>query len=180
MLINFAKTVYIAASAQRPPHEPRYDFFLIHGSNACLWHSVFLAEPSITRAQKAHLVQTTGHMLLFLWAGMGCPRPNIDWMMSHDPKIKDCEWPQIFERACAHEDDGHMIKLIRALKNGEGVSKEYEGREEFRMKGGMFLKVANAAMDSASAKPMIYVQHFDLIRFAGFEEAWEKVPIRSR
>lgn len=73
-----------------------------------------------------------------------------------------------------------MIKLIRALKNGEGVSKEYEGREEFRMKGGMFLKAANAAMDSASAKPMIYVQHFDLIRFAGFEEAWEKVPIRSR
>ncbi|KAI4254109.1 MAG: hypothetical protein LQ352_003276, partial [Teloschistes flavicans] len=173
-IINIS--IYIAASAQRPPHEPRYDFFLIHGSNACLWHSVFLAEASITRAQKAHMIETTGHMLLFLWAGMGCPRPNIDWLLGHAPKVADCGWDQIFERACLHEDDGHMIKLIRALKHGESVSSKYDGLPEFMMKQHMFLKAANAAMDSASATPMVSVQHFDIIRFAGFEEAWEKVP----
>lgn len=71
-----------------------------------------------------------------------------------------------------------MIKLIRALKNGEQVSEKYEEQEGFPMKGEWFLQAAHAAMDSASEKPMIYVQHFDLIRFAGFEEAWEKVPVR--
>ena len=71
----------------------------------------------------------------------------------------------------------HMIKLIRALKNGEDVCRPYEHRPEFMMKQHMFLKAATAAMDSASAQPMVYVQHFDIIRFAGFEEAWEKVPL---
>ena len=72
-----------------------------------------------------------------------------------------------------------MIKLIRALKNGEDVSRPYEGREEFRMKGEWFLQAAHAAMDSSSAQPMRYVQHFDIIRLVGFEEAWEKVPIEA-
>lgn len=123
------------------------------------------------------MIETTGHMLLFLWAGMGCPRPNIDWLLDHPPKVPDCGWDKIFERACLHEDDGHMIKLIRALKNGEEVSSKYDHLPEFMMKQDMFLKAANAAMDSASPKPMAYVQHFDIIRLAGFEEAWEKVPI---
>ena len=70
-----------------------------------------------------------------------------------------------------------MIKLIRALKNGENVSRPYEEREEFRMKGWMFLQAAHAAMDSSSAVPMEYIQHSDIIRLVGFEEAWEKVPI---
>lgn len=73
-----------------------------------------------------------------------------------------------------------MIKLIRALAHGEEVSKPYDDLPEFRMKQDMFLLAANAAIDSASEKPMIYVQHFDLIRFAGFPEAWERVPVRAQ
>ncbi len=73
-----------------------------------------------------------------------------------------------------------MIKLIRALKNGEDVSRPYEEREEFKMKGWMFLQAAHAAMDSSSALPMRYIQHFDIIRLVGFEEAWKNVPIAVR
>jgi hypothetical protein len=124
------------------------------------------------------MIETTGHMLLFLWAGMGCPRPDIDYLMAHKPKNPDFGWDKVFERACLHEDDGHMAKLIRALKHGEEVSKPYDHLPEFRMKQNMFLRAAVAAIDSASECPMVYVQHLDLIRFAGFEEAWEKVPLR--
>ncbi|KAL6719031.1 hypothetical protein ACLMJK_003266 [Lecanora helva] len=177
-LINIS--IYIAAAAQRPPHEPRYDFFLIHGSNACLWHSVYLAEASMSRSQKAKLIETTGHMLLFLWAGVGSPPPQIDWLLTHPRKQPNCGWEGIYERANKHEDDGHMIKLIRALKNGEDVCKPYEGREEFKMKQDWFLQAAHAAMDSSSEQPMRYVQHFDIIRLVGFQEAWEKVPIDAR
>lgn len=73
-----------------------------------------------------------------------------------------------------------MIKLIRALKNGENVSRPYEEREEFRMKGWMFLQAAHAAMDSASAVPMRSLLHFDIIRLVGSEEAWGQVPIAVR
>ncbi|MCJ1386169.1 hypothetical protein MMC17_009295 [Xylographa soralifera] len=174
-----AELINTLTITQRAPYEPWHDFFLIHGSNAYLWHSVFLAEPSITKEQNAHLIETTGHMLLFLWAGMGFPKLNMDYMMAHQPKVANGGWDKIFKRACFNEDDGHVIKLIRALKNGETVSKPYDHLPEFRMEQDMFLLAANAAMDSASEKPMTYVQHFDLIRFAGFEEAWEKVPERQ-
>ena len=73
-----------------------------------------------------------------------------------------------------------MIKLIRALKNGENVCKKYEGRPEFKMKGDDYLQAAHAAMDSSSEQPMRYVQHFDIIRMVGFEEGWANVPIEKR
>ncbi|KAI0970333.1 hypothetical protein F4678DRAFT_136819 [Xylaria arbuscula] len=170
-------SIYIAAAAQKAPHEPRYEFFLIHGSNACLWHSVLLAEPSITRAQKARLIETTGRMLFFIWAGVGAPKPQLEHLMTgYKPKHIDAGWEKVFEWSLRHEDDGHMIKLVRALAHGEKVCKPYDHLPEFRFKQHMFLHAANAAMDSGSDKPMSYVRHFDLLRLVGFDEAWENVP----
>ena len=174
-LIN--ASIYMAASAQRPPHQPRFDFFIIHGCNAALWHSVYLAEPSITRAQKARMIETTGRMLFFLWAGVGAPRPELDHLMAYKPKRAGAGWDDVFARSCAHEDDGHMIKLIRALANGEKVSRPYDHLPEFRMKQDMFLHAAHAAIDASSDMPMIEVMHLDIIRLVGFPEAWEKVPV---
>jgi len=116
-----------------------------------------------------------------LWAGTGCPKPNLPHLLSHKPKIEGCGWERIFERVCKHEDDGHMIKLIRALKNAETVSKPYENEEIFRFKQDMFLVAANAAVDSGSEKPMEYIKHFNLIRMAGLPEAWvdSNVAIRA-
>ncbi|MCJ1281006.1 hypothetical protein MMC26_000324 [Xylographa opegraphella] len=99
----------LTPSAQRAPYEPWYDFFLSHGSNACLWHPVTLAGLFITKAQKGHRIETTGRMLLFLWVGMGRPKPNMDNMMAHHSKVPDCGWDRISARACLHKDDGHMI-----------------------------------------------------------------------
>ncbi|KAI0378282.1 hypothetical protein F5Y04DRAFT_291090 [Hypomontagnella monticulosa] len=174
-------SIYIAASAQRAPHQPHYDFFLIHGANACMWHSVFLKESSITRAQQAHFIETTGRLLFFLWAGVGSPVPQLDYLLNvYKPKVPNRGWEQIFEAACLHEDDGHMIKLIRALAHGEKACKPYDHLPEFRIKQNMFLHCANAAMDSASAQPMVYIRHFDLIRLVGLPEAWDHIPIMAQ
>ncbi|KAI1766595.1 hypothetical protein GGR53DRAFT_485901 [Hypoxylon sp. FL1150] len=174
-------SIYIAASAQRAPHQPHYDFFLIHGSNACMWHSVFLQESSITRAQQARLIETTGRLLLFLWAGVGAPVPQLDYLINvYKPKVPNRGWDKLFEAACLHEDDGHMIKLIRALAHGEKACEPYDHLPEFRIKQHMFKHAANAAIDSASAQPMVYIRHFDLIRLVGLPEAWEHVPIMAQ
>ena len=179
-LINAA--VYMSASAQFPPHECRIDFFLMHGTNCSIWHTAFLHEPSLTNAQKARLLEYTGRTILMLYAGMGCPTPNIEWLMSQKPKDQLDDWPRIFERCCLHEDDGHMSKLVRTMAHSRDLSMKWDGEEQFRMKQGMFLPAANAALDSGSAnggRPMEGTRHFDFVRGAAGKEGGEDVPIRS-
>ena len=179
-LINTA--VHTAAASQYPPHECRVDFFLMHGTNASVWHSAFLREPSLTNAQKARLLEYTGRVILMLYAGMGCPSPKIDWLMSQKPKDQLDDWTKVFERACKHEDDGHMSKLVRCIAHGREISEKWDHLPEFRMKQDMFLPAANAALDSATAnggKPMDGILHFDFVRGAAWPEAWENVPVRS-
>lgn len=39
--------------------------------------------------------------------------------------------------------DGHVTKMARALAHGEQLSKPFEGQENFRLKGDMWLKLGN-------------------------------------
>jgi hypothetical protein len=171
--------VLMSVGAQLPPHECRYDFFLIHCTNASIWHSCFLNEPSLTREQKARLLEYTGRLTLMMYAAMGCPRPNLDWVLSHPPREMKTGWAQVFERSCKHKDDGHMIKLVRAIKHAEEVSKPFDHLPEFHVKQHMFLPAAVAAVDSFSEVPMIGIAHFDLVRGAAYAGQWEKVPVRA-
>ncbi|KAL9130125.1 MAG: hypothetical protein Q9217_001599 [Psora testacea] len=179
-LINTA--VYTAAASQYPPHECRVDFFLMHGTNASIWHSAFLAEPSLSPAQKARLLEYTGRAILMLYAGMGCPTPKIDWLMQQKPMVPSSadSWDEILKRACRHEDDGHMSKLVRCIAHTRVISEKYDHLPEFRMKQNMFLPAANAALDSVfnsnGGKPMEGILHFDFVRGCAWKEAWEKVP----
>lgn len=171
--------VYYTAGAQMPPHEIRYDFFLLHGVTASIGHCSFLAEPSLSNAQKARLLEYTGRNFLMSFAGMGCPRSRLDYVASHHSRLGDQSWDDVFARACLHEDDGHMAKMIRCMKQAAIISKPYDARPEFRVKQDLFLKAAIAAIDSGSGKPMHWTYHFDFIRGAGFPEAWEKIPVRA-
>lgn len=173
-------TLWLVLAAQRPPHEFRLDFFLIHASNASLWLSVYLALPHVSRAKKAQLIQMTGHIMLYMAAGVGCPEPHLEHTLEHDPKVAGgSDWEEIFAQACEQRDDGHMIKFIRALKHGENVSKPYDHVDAFRLKQAMFLIGANATMDSVSEKPMDFIKHHDIIRMVGVPQVWARVPVRK-
>lgn len=176
-LINSA--VYSSIGAQKPPHECRYDFFLIHGTNASIWHSAFLAEPSLSARQKARLLEYTGRCIMLLYASMGCPEPRLDWVLTHRPRLPRNDWASVFQRVCLHEDDGHMSKLVRAIAHARKVSEPYDSRPEFRVKQHMFLPAAVAAVDGGSKKPMEGTIHFDLVRGAAWPEAWSQVPVRA-
>lgn len=176
-LINTA--VWLAAGAQRRPHNCRYDFFLIHGSNASMWQTAMTDEPSMTNEQKARLIEYTGRVVLMLYAGMGCPKPDMDWVLSQKPSEPNADWPRVVARVCEHKDDGHMAKLVRVIWHAQKVSAPYENNPEFRMKQPMFLPAAQAAVDSGSDKPMEGVLHFDFVRGAAYDKAWQKVPTRK-
>ena len=113
------------------------------------------------------------------YAGMGAPEPNFDWLLSHPSKLRNQTWATVFDRVCYHEDDGHMCKMIRVMKHAENVSKPYDHLPQFKVKQGMFLPAAIAAIDSGSKQPMEWTKHFDFLRGAGYPEAWGNVPLRS-
>ena len=72
-----------------------------------------------------------------------------------------------------------MCKMIRVMRHAENVCKAYDHLPQFKVKQGMFLPAAIAAIDSGSEQPMEWTKHFDFLRGAGYPEAWGKVPLRS-
>ncbi|KAF2811537.1 uncharacterized protein BDZ99DRAFT_559618 [Mytilinidion resinicola] len=171
--------VYLTAGAQRPPYICLFDFSLLHTVTSSIGLSVFLSEPSLLNEQKARLLEYTGRIYLLTYACHGSPEIRLDWLASHPSKLKNQGWPEVFERAAYHEDDGHMSKLIRGIAHAQKTSKPYDHLPEFRIKQSLFLTAAIAAIDSGSDRPMDVVTHFDFIRGAGFPEPWERFPYRK-
>lgn len=59
-----------------------------------------------------------------LYAGMGCPTPSIEWLLS--PKLKDQldDWLRIFGRCGLYEVDEHMSKLVRTMAHSKDLTKK--------------------------------------------------------
>ncbi|KAL9050446.1 MAG: hypothetical protein Q9162_006627 [Coniocarpon cinnabarinum] len=142
-------------------------------------HSPLLQDPSMTRAQKARLVESSGRVFMMTYAGMGAPEPRWDWIMSHSSKLPNQDWASVFNRVCYHEDDGHMSKMIRCTKHSQNTSAPFDHLPEFRVKQHMFLPAGVAMIDSGSKRPMTWTKHWDFVRGAGWNEAWSRFPFRN-
>lgn len=44
---------------------------------------------------------------MMTYAGLGVPQLRLDYLCSHRSKLGPQGWPEVFERATRHEDDGH-------------------------------------------------------------------------
>lgn len=116
---------------------------------------------------------------MLTYAGMGCPKLRLDYLRSHRSKLPNQTWDDVFRRACYHEDDGHMSKMIRSTNLAEVVSRPYDHLPEFRVKQDAFLTAGIAMIDSASQQPMTWTKHWDFVRGAGFPDAWARFPKRD-
>jgi hypothetical protein len=74
----------------------------------------------------------------------------------------------------SHTDDGHAVKLGRAVAHGEVVSKKYENEDWCKIKSFMWLKIGDMVIDSVEDEG----EHW--ARSVGFDEAWEKFQDRPR
>lgn len=133
----------------------------------------------MTKEQKARLLEYSGRVFMMTYAGMGTPQLRLDYLCSHRSRLPNQGWAEVFERACLHEDDGHMSKMIRSTKLAQDISKPYDHLPEFRVKQDMFLTAGIAMIDSGTSQPMTWTKHWDFIRGAGFPGAWEKFPKRD-
>jgi hypothetical protein len=108
-----------------------------------------------------------------MYASRKSPEIHLDEIRNYKPK-QPSGWDKVIERVRGLEEDGHAAKLIRALAHGQEACALYEDKPEFRLKKDDWLQLAHMAIDSVQAEGPNWV------RSAGFDEAWESVPLRSQ
>ncbi|KAH8693204.1 hypothetical protein BGW36DRAFT_386132 [Talaromyces proteolyticus] len=161
--------VYFTGAAQHPPHQIKFDFFNIHAVNLSIFFCSFLRQSWLSIPNKIRLLEWKIRMDLAMYASPRPPKLLLDEIANYKSK-KDSSWEDIFKRVKTYHDDGHACKLVRALANGEQVCKKYEHKDGFVIKGDMWRKLGNMAIDSVEAGSPDYVR----------SGAWSSVPLRDQ
>ncbi|KUL92395.1 hypothetical protein ZTR_02224 [Talaromyces verruculosus] len=167
--------VYCAAASQHPPNVVKFEFILIHAVNCSIFFSAILERPWISTRAKVRLLEWKGRMDLLLYASRHCPPLNLDEIISY-PITKT--WNEIFHAGNTHRgDDGHVVKLIRAIAHGEQITEtlEKQGKgNDLKIHGDAWLKAANMAIDSTATSSQRWIFG------SGFEEPWADIPKRAQ
>jgi len=143
----------------------------MHCVNCSIFFSAFLKQSWLSTESKVRLLEWKGRTDIALYASRRSPKPLMDEITNYRPK-EPSGWDAIFERIKNLDDDGHGSKLVRALAHGQVACKPYEQKENFRIKGDMWLQLGHMAVDSVTDGGDTWV------RSAGFDEAWEKFADR--
>jgi len=170
-MINAA--AYFTGGAQRASHAVKFDFFYMHCVNSSIFYSTFLAQQWLSDADKVRLLEWKVWNDLAMYASRKSPEIHLDEIRNYKPS-QPSGWDEIIERVRSMEDDGHAAKLVRALAHGQRVCAPYEDKAEFRLKKDDWLQLAHMTIDSVQTGGPEWV------RSAGFDEAWESVPLRSQ
>jgi hypothetical protein len=174
MTVSNLCTVYYTGTAQKPPHQVKIDFFLMHCVNCSIFFSSFLSSANafLTPTVKRRLLEWKVWSDVIMYVSRGCPALLLDEVKNYKP-AKDSDWDGVISRVRELSDDGHASKLIRALAHGQQACQAYEDKPGFMIKGDMWRKLGHMAIDSVEAGEPHWV------RSCGFEKAWEQVPLRE-
>jgi hypothetical protein len=170
---------YTAGGAQRAEKVHKIDFFHMHDVTSSIFITVLLQQPWISIENKVRLVEWKGRLDLVWYAASGSAELDIETVTGYEGlESAGMDWGALYKAVNATRDDGHVGKFIRALKNGEEVSKKFEhgeGAEKFPVKGDMWLKLARMAYDSTLGLS----PEAKWIWATGFDQAWGQVPLRK-
>ncbi|KAK5789410.1 hypothetical protein VI817_008534 [Penicillium citrinum] len=166
---------YYTGAAQRPDKNVKIDFFLIHCVNSSIFFSKIVQLPFLDTQSKLRLLEWKGRMDLVMYVSRGSPELRLNEVTQY-PVTND--WSGVFSHCIKHPgDDGHLVKLVRALAHGEKVCEVVDKDSQMPIVGDMWLKIGNMAVDSTA-------DGIDdgamWIRSTGFDEAWANLSGRSR
>jgi hypothetical protein len=192
-MVNSA--IYYTAAAQHPPKVVKFDFYFMHCVNSSIFWSTFNQLPWLSIQNKIRLLEWKGRIDLIMYASRRSPPLLLEEISGYVPKDLErgeAEWKGIVRRVSEFEgtvdpnesaesaaysdkiEDGHAIKLVRAVKHGEEVSKKYEDEEWCKIKDFMWLKIGNMVVDSVEEEGATWA------RSVGFEQAWEEYKDRPK
>lgn len=158
---------------QRNGKAVKFDFFFMHCVNCSIFFSTFLKQDWLSEDMKVRLLEWKVRLDLAIYASERSPDIRLSEIRDYRPKSPS-GWEEIQDRVCSFGDDGHASKLIRALAHAERTCKPYENSDAFRLKGGDWLQLAHMAIDS------VEMEGNNWVMMAGFDEAWENVPVRAQ
>ncbi|KAK1751367.1 oxidoreductase AflY [Echria macrotheca] len=175
-----AEMINIAAFSAGATHKEgkvrRIDFFHMHNVNASIFFSAFNRLEWLGLEEKALLVERKARLDLVWYAASAAAELKLENIEGYKPTLTaGLDWKGVYELVNDAHDDGHVAKFVRAIKNGEEVSKPYEtgpGSEDFPVKGGSWLKLAQLAYDST----LNLGPDDKWIWGTGFDPLWNAVP----
>lgn len=194
---------YVAASAAwKPPHIPKYDFFLMYVcvcvcvfvctcscvvyekaadplSRHALNASVFLLaldKPCFPAAARVRILEHKMRYDVLQYAARGAPRLSpahvAAYLDTNSDLVPGQRAEDLLPRYHAVADDGHAVKAARALLLAQRVSRRWAGRPWVRLRDDADWRGAHCMLlrGVEGDEPL-------WVRGAGFDQAWEGVPL---
>ncbi|KAJ8071539.1 hypothetical protein OCU04_001854 [Sclerotinia nivalis] len=143
--------VYFTVAAQRPPKQVKFDFYNMHCVTSSTFFTSFNKQDFLSEAQKTRLLEWKGRVDLAMYTSRRSPQLLLEEISGYVPKhleAGDAEWSGLFQRLFEFEDDGHAVKLGRAVAHAQVVNQGYEGEDWAKIKDFMWLKIGNMIVDS--------------------------------
>lgn len=119
----------------------------MHSHNSSIFLPAYLSQPWLPDTAKARLLEWKSRHDLALYASRRSPVLRVDDIRNYTAKEASSAtnpWLNIISRALKREDDGHVVKFIRACMHGERICAQYQDHEKegFVVQGDMWIKIA--------------------------------------
>ena len=167
---------YMAGASQRPGRKRKIDFFYLHTVTSSIFFSVIIKQEWIKLEDRVRIVEWKGRLDLAWYVVSGCAELYSDAVTEyHDDFSAAMGWKELYAAVNKEHDDGHVAKLIRALKNRQEAAKPFEAGEfsmSFPVKGDIWLKIACIALDTTKDWPT----NQKFVNFTSFDMGWKIHP----
>ena len=137
-------TAYMLGAAQRPGKREALDFVTLHAVTLAVFFPAIMAQDWLSDQEKARLLEATVRVDAVMYAGTTCPPLYADRIVNYVPQNPTDGWPELFQRAIVYRDEGHAVKLMRALYALEQLELE----PGFPIAKSDFFQIAHMGMDS--------------------------------
>lgn len=137
-------SVYMLGAAQRPGKREAMDFVTLHAATLAAFFPAILDQDWLSNEDKARLLEATARVDAVMCAGTACPPLYPDRVVNYIPHHPTHGWSELFHRANVYRDEGHAVKLLRALYALEPL----ELRPDFPITKSDFFKIAHMGIDS--------------------------------
>ena len=159
----------------------KMDFFGMHGVTSSLSVTAMVRQPWISIADKARLVERKTWLDLTCFVASGSPELREQNLSGYEPTLSKSitDWGELYAAVRGQHDDGHAVKLIRALKNGEDATARFDqepGVADFLpVRGDSWFRLAQLCYDTTTTGRVNPEEKF--VWGIGFEQSWQGVPV---
>merc|ERR1712000_44674 len=152
---------YVASAASwHPPNLPHYDFFLIHHLNSIPIFLLLSKADWITQPVKIRLLEWKMRLDVVQYIARGCPALHSDVLKTYTPRdANPVSSPrELLPRFYVTPDDGHTIKVVRALLIAQEETEKWGNKEWMKVKGSDWLRMHYLLLDGIEGQDNRWVR----------------------